>query len=88
MPVFKPYYDVGGKSPGLIMPDMSKAKKPPAKNDRHKKRPLTLRLDDRLHVGARQMADSFATSVTTEIAIALRERLEKHGFWPPKQEGR
>ncbi len=53
------------------------------KADRHKKTAFTLRLEDRLRDRLEILADRNATDITTEIVIAIRERLERSGLWPP-----
>jgi hypothetical protein len=59
------------------------------KKDRHKKKPLQLRL----HVLVRQqlelLVDRNASTLTEEITIAVRERLARNGLWPvqPSENG-
>lgn len=55
------------------------------KKDRHKTKPFTLRLNERIRTQLEALADQNATTITMEIAIAIRERLERNGKWPPPE---
>ncbi len=54
------------------------------KTDRHKTKPFSLRLDKQLRKQLEKLAKHEAIAITTEIVIAIRELLERKGFWPPK----
>jgi hypothetical protein len=51
--------------------------------DRHKRKSFQLRLHDLLRVQLEKLAERNASSLTTEASIAIRERLERAGLWPP-----
>jgi hypothetical protein len=53
------------------------------KKDRHKKKPLQLRLHHLLRQQLEALAQRNASTLTEEISIAIRERLEAAGLWPP-----
>jgi len=46
----------------------------------------TLRINPVLDAQLMKLVELMASDVTTEIRIAIRERLERHKFWPPNQE--
>lgn len=60
------------------------ARKPRPKNDRHKTKAFTLRLNDRLRKQLETLADLNVTTVTLEVVTAIRERLLRNDLWPPK----
>lgn len=60
----------------LLMAD----KKP---TDRHKKKPLQMRLHDQLRAQLELLVERNASNLTAEITIAIRERLTREGLWPP-----
>ena len=53
------------------------------KKDRHKKKPLQLRLHPLLRQQLEVLAQRNASTLTEEISIAIRERLEEAKLWPP-----
>jgi hypothetical protein len=53
------------------------------KKDRHIKKPLQLRLHALLRQQLEKLAERNASTMTAEITIAVRERLEAAGLWPP-----
>lgn len=53
------------------------------KKDRHKRRPMQLRLHDLLRQQLEELVERNASNMTTEISIAIRERLERADLWPP-----
>jgi hypothetical protein len=63
-------------------PDVSK----PDTSDRHDptKERVTLRLRQDLREQLQKLVDYTGTDENNEIRIAIRERLEKMGFWPHK----
>lgn len=54
------------------------------KNDRHKTKPLQLRLHVILRQQLKKLADRNLTTMTTEATAAIRHHLEQNGLWPPK----
>lgn len=52
--------------------------------DLEKKAPFYFKMDPRIRMALDQAALDLASDVSTEIKIAIRERLEKLGYWPPK----
>lgn len=62
------------------------ARKPKPKSDRHKTTPFTLRINDRLRAQLEKLAENNVTTFTTEVTIAIRERLERNNMWPPPDE--
>lgn len=55
------------------------------KKDRHKKKPFQLRLHSLLRQQLEILAERNASDMTTEISIAVRERLQANGLWPPPE---
>jgi hypothetical protein len=53
------------------------------KKDRHKKKPLQLRLHQLIRQQLEALAERNASNLTAEITIAIRERLERASLWPP-----
>ena len=53
------------------------------KKDRHKAKPLQLRLHPSLRQQLEILAERNATNLTTELSRALRELLRVEGLWPP-----
>jgi hypothetical protein len=51
--------------------------------DRHKKKPLQLRLHELLRQQLEVLAERNASNLTAEITRAVREYLERAGLWPP-----
>lgn len=64
---------------------MAKAPKPESKPDRHKKKPLQLRLHPLIRQQLQKLCAANATTMTEEITIAIRERLEAKKLWPPTE---
>ncbi len=58
-------------------------KKKPSNPDRPKRKPVQLRLHHLIHQQLKALAELNASDMTTEISIAVRERLERHNLWPP-----
>jgi hypothetical protein len=54
--------------------------------DRHKRKAFQLRLHELIRQQLEKLAERNASSLTAEASIAIRERLERHGLWPPPQE--
>src|SRR5262245_21813138 len=54
--------------------------------DRHKKKPLQLRLHQLIRQQLEALAERNASNLTAEVTIAIRERLERAGLWPPPAE--
>ena len=48
------------------------------------KKPITLRLHKLLRQQLELLVDQNASTLTSEISIALRERLERANLWPPE----
>ncbi len=63
----------------VTIPRMSKKRK----GDRHKKRTVTMRLDERLMLQVKTLAEKNRRTTTMEVTIALEEYLTRAGFWPP-----
>jgi hypothetical protein len=57
------------------------------KNDRHRQQPFQLRLHRLLRQALADLAERNASDMTEEIRIAIRERLERAGMWPPPPKG-
>lgn len=57
------------------------------RTDRHKRKPLQLRLHPLLRAQLEVLAEQNASTLTAETSTAIRERLERHGLWPAKQGG-
>lgn len=55
------------------------------KKDRHKGKPLQLRLHHSLRQQLDVLTGRNATTLTTEISRAIRELLKAEGLWPPPQ---
>jgi hypothetical protein len=55
-------------------------------SDRHKKQPFQIRLHPLLRQQLEVLAERNASDLTTEVSIAIRERLEAAGLWPPPAE--
>jgi hypothetical protein len=72
---------VSSKGKGYGSKMLSVAKQP--KKDRHKKRPLQLRLHELLRQQLEALVERNASNLTGEITIAIRERLERANLWPP-----
>lgn len=64
------------------MPPKKKNSRVPSGNDRHLSRNM-VRLSDELHLQLKACARKNRRLLTSEVAIALEEYLQKHGFWPP-----
>lgn len=62
----------------------------PSDNDRHSPEVIrvTLRLHPLLSRQLAQLVDQNASDVNTEVRIAIREKLERIGLWPPPSEGK
>lgn len=56
------------------------------KQDRHKKKPLQLRLHPLMKRQLKELAVRNTSTMTAEIVVAIRELLKKEGLWPPKEE--
>lgn len=63
----------------------SGGKKPEPSTDRHKKKPFQMRLHPLLRQQLEILAATNASDMTAEISIAVRERLERAGLWPPPE---
>lgn len=62
-------------------------KKPKSvKKDRHKVKPLQLRLVDEMRAALDKLAKLHGTNASTEARIGIRKLLESEGLWPPKSE--
>jgi len=57
-----------------------------APKDRHKKHPLQLRIHLAYRRQLELLVNQHMTTLTEEITLAIRERLEKHNLWPPSIE--
>lgn len=53
--------------------------------NRHKKKPLQMRLHDQLRAQLEILVERNASTLTAEITAAIRERLERADLWPPPQ---
>lgn len=53
------------------------------KRDRHKTKAMQVRLHPLLRQQLERLAERNASTLTTEIATAIRERLTREGLWPP-----
>lgn len=58
------------------------SKKKPTSEPGRKKLQTQLRLHPILREQLEKLVEVNATNLTTEITIAIRERLERHGLWP------
>lgn len=56
------------------------------KRDRHKKKPLQLRLHESLREQLEKLAERNLTTLTAEITAAIRERLIANDLWPPSRD--
>lgn len=56
------------------------------KRDRHKARPLQLRIHPLLRRQLEELVDRNVSTLTAEITIALREHLRANSLWPPPSE--
>lgn len=56
------------------------------KGDRHKGKAMQLRLHEKLREQLQKLVDRNASTLTSEITIAVRERLQREGLWPPPEE--
>lgn len=54
-----------------------------AKKDRHLKQQMQLRIHSLLRKQLELLKERHASTLSQEITIAIRERLEKFGLWPP-----
>jgi hypothetical protein len=69
----------------ITLDGMAKPKKPADPTpDRHKKKPFQLRLHRLLRQQLELLAERNVSDLTSEISIAVRERLERNGLWPPQ----
>jgi hypothetical protein len=50
----------------------------------NKRKPTQLRLHNLLREQLEKLVDRNVSDLSTEIATAIRERLEKFDLWPPK----
>ena len=66
----------------VTVQDMGRKKTQPV--DQEKSVPFYFKMDPRIRKMLAQMAKDLASDSTTEIKIAIRERLERLGYWPPK----
>lgn len=57
-----------------------------AASDRHVRKALSLRLHPLLRQQLEILVDRNASNVTAEISIAIREKLERVGLWPPRDD--
>jgi hypothetical protein len=57
---------------------------PKKKPDRHVKKALQLRIHPVVRAQLEKLVELSAGTLTTEITIAIRERLAAAGLWPPK----
>ena len=60
--------------------------KKPQKKDRHKNPILAVRPHPMLRKQLEALAERNAVTITAEVITAIRERLERNGFWPPPQD--
>jgi hypothetical protein len=51
--------------------------------DKHHKRPFQMRMHELLRQQLEVLAERNLTDLSTEVTIAIRERLERAGLWPP-----
>ena len=56
----------------------------PKKPDAHKAKQINVRLHPTMRSQLKKLVDNNASDITEEVRIAIRERLEKAGLWPPK----
>ncbi len=54
--------------------------------DRHKHKPLGLRLNVRVMNAMRQLAEKNRRTLTAEMEIALEKYLAEAGLWPPSRQ--
>lgn len=54
-----------------------------AKKDRHKKKALQLRIHPLIRQQLEALVSLHASTLTEEITLAIRERLERYSLWPP-----
>jgi hypothetical protein len=54
--------------------------------DRHKRKAFQLRLHELLRRQLEKLAERNASTLTAEASIAIRERLERAGLWPPPEQ--
>lgn len=55
----------------------------PKKPDAHKAKQINVRLHQSLRKQLDKLVEANASDLTEEVRIAIRERLEKAGLWPP-----
>lgn len=60
---------------------------PKRRGDRHKNKPLQLRLHPLLRQQLQTLADRNLTTLTAEATAAIRRHLEENGLWPPPASG-
>lgn len=51
--------------------------------DRHLQKPFQLRIHPAVWSQLVKLTERNASKLTTEIQIAIREKLEREGLWPP-----
>jgi hypothetical protein len=54
-------------------------------SERQRKVPFQIRLHPLLRQQLEVLANRNATDLTTEVTIAIRERLQAEGLWPPPE---
>lgn len=65
---------------------MSTRRKPASEPDKHKNKPLQLRLVDEMRQALDMIAKANGTNASTEARIAIRKYLAAEGYWPlPKK---
>lgn len=62
---------------------MSRMSTEEKKPDRHRKKAIQVRLHESIRKQLKLLAEANATTVTEEIAAAIRQRLKEHDLWPP-----
>lgn len=55
-------------------------------NDRHKTRAMQIRLHPLLRAQLEKLATQNASTLTSEVSIAIRKHLTEAGLWPPPPE--
>ena len=54
-------------------------------HDRHRQKQHQIRMSDRLRTQLDKLAERNDSSFSDEVRIAIRERLERAGLWPPAE---
>lgn len=70
------------------MGSMEKKKPSNKSSDTHKQQGFVLRLHESMLLALDKFVERNGSDRSTECRIALREYLERYGYWPPKPDGK